>query len=98
MPDLFAPDPEHHAPAPPQPAKPPAPAWVAGLKGGLLTVLKFLCILTVTVLMVIGFMTVGGGVHQANMRLDRIQKKLDELEKKIDDKKPDDPKVMPPAD
>ena len=37
--------------------------------------LKFLCILTVTILMVIGFMNVGGGVHQANMRLDRIQKK-----------------------
>ncbi len=98
MADLFTPDPEHDAPAPPQPAKPPAPAWVRGLKSGLLTVLKFLCILAVTVLMFIGFTIVGRGVHQANMKLDKIQKQLDGLEKKIEDKKPDDKRVMPPAD
>ena len=98
MADLsFRPDPEPPPAAPPNPAKPPAPAWVAGLKSGLLTVCKFLCILVVTIIMIVGLTSIGGAVHRANMRLDKIQQKLDELEKKIDDKKTDDPKVMPPA-
>ena len=56
MADLsFRPDPDPH-PAPTSSANPPASAWVAGLKSGLLTALKYLCILAVTIILVIGLM------------------------------------------
>jgi len=97
MPDLFAPDPEHHAPAP-QRAKPPAAAWVAGCKSGLLTVLAFFFLLAMTVIMFIGFVVVSHGVHQANVKIDKIQRQLDGMEKRGDDGKPGDKKMMPSAD
>ena len=98
MADLsFRPDPEPHAP-PAGPTKPPAPAWVAGLKGGLLTALRFLCSAAILVILIAGLAVLGGGVRQANMKLDRMQRRLDELEKKIGDRKADEPKAMPPAD
>jgi hypothetical protein len=84
MADLFKPDPDH----PPSPAiRPPPPAWVAGCKSGLLTILSFFFLLIMLVV------TIGSAIglhHHMRMleeKVDHLQSKMDELKPKPDDKK-----------
>ena len=92
MADLsFKPDPE--PPAPSKPDRPPAPAWLTGCKSGLLTVLSFFFLLAMTLVMCAGFFT-------THHRLGEMEHKIDELQKDVKGlkaDKPDDKKLMPPA-